>query len=174
MSVPTISFPTKNLMKSVLNFSENVHYQTCPGDLILDTLRLGEGALSDTGALIIQTGEFTGRSPKDKFIVKDEVTENTVHWNEFNIPVDEKYYQSSVSIFVIKVRCCQAKQYFQYLKQQSLRLYVIFYHPIFLLIRWDEPTQELRGIFFQGYPEKGSAYCLPVSHQLAKTDLSFV
>src|SRR5215204_2094621 len=92
MSVPTISFPTKNLMKSVLKFSENVHYQTCPGDLILDTLRLGEGVLTDTGALIIHTGEFTGRSPKDKFTVKDEVTENTIHWNEFNIPVDEKYY----------------------------------------------------------------------------------
>ena len=93
MSVPTISFPTKNLMKSVLKFSENVHYQTSPGDLVLDTLRLGEGVLNDTGALVIQTGEFTGRSPKDKFIVKDEITEDTVHWNEFNIPVDEKYYQ---------------------------------------------------------------------------------
>src|SRR6187549_2772346 len=92
MSVPTISFPTKNLMKSVLKFSENVHYQTCPGDLVLDTLRLGEGVLNDTGALVIQTGEFTGRSPRDKFTVKDEITENTVDWNEFNIPVDEKYY----------------------------------------------------------------------------------
>ncbi|HEV8273280.1 MAG TPA: phosphoenolpyruvate carboxykinase (ATP), partial [Chitinophagaceae bacterium] len=79
-------------MKSVLKFSENVHYQTSPGDLVLDTLRLGEGVLNDTGALVIQTGEFTGRSPKDKFTVKDEITENTVHWNEFNIPVDEKYY----------------------------------------------------------------------------------
>ena len=92
MSVPTISFPTKNLMKSVLKFTENIHYQTSPGDLVLDTLRLGEGVLSDTGALVIQTGEFTGRSPKDKFTVKDEITENTVNWNEFNIPVDEKYY----------------------------------------------------------------------------------
>ena len=92
MSVPTISFPTKNLMKSVLKFSENVHYQTSPGDLVHDTLRLGEGVLNDTGALVIQTGEFTGRSPKDKFIVKDELTENTVHWNEFNMPIDEKYY----------------------------------------------------------------------------------
>ena len=92
MSVPTISLPSKNLMKSVLKFSENVHYQTCPGDLVLDTLRLGEGSLNDTGALVIQTGEFTGRSPKDKFTVKDEVTENTVHWNDFNIPIDEKYY----------------------------------------------------------------------------------
>jgi phosphoenolpyruvate carboxykinase (ATP) len=88
MSVPTISFPTKDLMKSVLKFSENVHYQTSPGDLVLDTLRLGEGVLNDTGALVIETGVFTGRSPKDKFTVKDEITENTVDWNEFNIPVD--------------------------------------------------------------------------------------
>ena len=92
MSVPTISFPTQNLMKSVLKFSENVHYQTSPGDLVLDTLRLGEGVLSDTGALVIQTGEFTGRSPKDKFIVKDELTTHTVNWNDFNLPLEEKYF----------------------------------------------------------------------------------
>src|SRR6188474_1581832 len=92
MSVPTISFPTKNLMKSVLKFSENVHYQTCPGDLILDTLRLGEGVLSDSGALVIRTGEFTGRSPKDKFIVRDQVTEATIHWNDVNQPIDQKYF----------------------------------------------------------------------------------
>src|SRR6187402_426325 len=92
MSVPTISFPTKNLMKSVLKFSENVHYQTSPGDLVLDTLRLGEGVLCDTGALLINTGEFTGRSPKDKFTVKDELTANTVHWNDFNIPLDPKLF----------------------------------------------------------------------------------
>src|SRR6187399_879050 len=92
MSVPTISFPTKDLMKSVLKFSENVHYQTSPGDLVLDTLRLGEGVLNDTGALVINTGEFTGRSPKDKFTVKDEITANSVHWNDFNIPIEEKYF----------------------------------------------------------------------------------
>ena len=92
MAIPTISFSTKNLMKSVLKFSENVHYQTSPGDLVLDTLRLGEGVLNDSGALVIQTGEFTGRSPKDKFIVKDEATASTVDWNDFNIPIDEKYY----------------------------------------------------------------------------------
>ena len=93
MSLTTIPAPAKNLMKSFLKFSENVHYQTSPGDLVLDTLRLGEGSLSNTGALVINTGEFTGRSPKDKFTVRDEVTDQTVHWNEFNIPIEEKYYQ---------------------------------------------------------------------------------
>ncbi|HEV7621841.1 MAG TPA: phosphoenolpyruvate carboxykinase (ATP) [Flavisolibacter sp.] len=80
-------------MKLGLTNSENLHYQSTPDDLIQDTLRLGEGVLTDSGALAIKTGEFTGRSPKDKFTVKDEITENSVNWNEFNIPLEEKYFQ---------------------------------------------------------------------------------
>jgi phosphoenolpyruvate carboxykinase (ATP) len=53
---------------------------------------MGEGVLSNTGALVIQTGEFTGRSPKDKFLVRDETTSDTIDWNEFNIPLEEKYF----------------------------------------------------------------------------------
>jgi phosphoenolpyruvate carboxykinase (ATP) len=93
MSIPAIAFPTDNLLKSSLKLSENIHYQLSPEELVQDTLRLGEGVLNDTGALVICTGEFTGRSPKDKFTVKDEITADTVHWNEFNIPMEEKNYQ---------------------------------------------------------------------------------
>jgi phosphoenolpyruvate carboxykinase (ATP) len=92
MSVPVTSVSTRNLIKSGLRLTENIHYQLSPEELVQDTLRLGEGALSDTGALVISTGEFTGRSPKDKFTVKDETTAGSVHWNDFNIPIDEKYY----------------------------------------------------------------------------------
>ncbi len=42
-----------------------------------------EGMLSDTGALVIRTGEFIGRSPRDRFIVKDEITTATVDWNSY-------------------------------------------------------------------------------------------
>lgn len=75
-----------------LFISNNIHYQSTPDELVQDTLRLGEGTLTDTGALAIQTGEFTGRAPKDKFTVKDEITEGTVNWNNFNIPIEEKYF----------------------------------------------------------------------------------
>ena len=92
MSVPTISIPTHNLLKLGLKTTNSLNYQQTPEELTLDVLRLGEGVLNDTGALVILTGEFTGRSPKDKFIVKDEITEKTVHWNEFNQPIDEKYF----------------------------------------------------------------------------------
>ena len=39
-----------------------------------------KGHVSELGAVNVMTGEFTGRSPKDKYIVKDAVTENTIWW----------------------------------------------------------------------------------------------
>jgi phosphoenolpyruvate carboxykinase (ATP) len=88
MSIPTVSIPRKSLLKVGIQNSESIHYQLTPEELVQDTLRIGEGILNDTGALVIRTGEFTGRSPKDKFTVKDETTADSVHWNEFNIPID--------------------------------------------------------------------------------------
>ncbi len=92
MSYPTLSLPIQALVKLGLQNTPNVHYQLTADELIQDTLRTGEGVLNDTGALVIQTGEFTGRSPKDKFIVKDAITTDTVNWNDFNIAIDEKYF----------------------------------------------------------------------------------
>ena len=45
--------------------------------LVQDTIIQGGGTLSNTGALIINTGKFTGRSPKDRYIVEDDVTKTT-------------------------------------------------------------------------------------------------
>ena len=92
MSVPTISISKTELVKLGLTKTESIHYQSAPDELVQDTLRRGEGILTDTGALSINTGEFTGRSPNDKFTVKDEVTESTIHWNNFNIPIEEKFF----------------------------------------------------------------------------------
>jgi phosphoenolpyruvate carboxykinase (ATP) len=92
MSVPILAFSKKALIRLGLTNTENIYYQLSPEELVQDTLRIGEGVLNDTGALVIKTGEFTGRSPKDKFIVKDEITEKTVNWNDFNLPIDAKYF----------------------------------------------------------------------------------
>ena len=56
-----------------------------PAELVEHAIISGQGMLTDTGALAIETGEFTGRSPKDRFIVCDEKTENTVWWGDINI-----------------------------------------------------------------------------------------
>ncbi len=92
MSAPIFAIPVKTLLNLGLKNTESIHYQLSPEDLIEDSLRIGEGVLNDTGALVIKTGEFTGRSPKDKFIVKDEQTTDSVHWNDFNIPIEPKYF----------------------------------------------------------------------------------
>jgi phosphoenolpyruvate carboxykinase (ATP) len=49
-----------------------------------------KGQLSELGAVNVMTGEFTGRSPKDKYIVKDAVTENSVWWNSDKAANDNK------------------------------------------------------------------------------------
>jgi len=54
--------------------------------LIAAALEKGEGVLTDKGALMCDTGTFTGRSPKDKFIVEDELTSDPVWWGEINQP----------------------------------------------------------------------------------------
>ncbi|GAA4077782.1 phosphoenolpyruvate carboxykinase (ATP) [Flavobacterium cheonanense] len=49
-----------------------------------------KGQLTELGAVNVMTGEFTGRSPKDKYIVKDAVTENTIWWNSEKAVNDNK------------------------------------------------------------------------------------
>mgnify|MGYP000038209129 FL=1 len=65
-----------------------------PDDLEKITLDLGLGELADSGALSIDTGKFKGRSPKDRFIVKDEITEDAVWWGNINIPFEPDHYSS--------------------------------------------------------------------------------
>ena len=93
MSVQTmIAAPKNALLKLGFSNVENVHYQLDPTTLTEQSVKRGDGVLNDTGALLVNTGKFTGRSPKDKFTVKDAITENTVNWNDFNLPIEEIYF----------------------------------------------------------------------------------
>jgi phosphoenolpyruvate carboxykinase (ATP) len=95
MSVSTMTeAPVRALAELGLQTSQPVHYQLTPTELSAQTIERNQGVLNDTGALLINTGEFTGRSPKDKFTVKDELTADTVHWNDFNIPIESKYFDN--------------------------------------------------------------------------------
>jgi len=71
-----------------LKHVSTAYWNMTPAELVEETILLSQGTLTNTGALAIDTGEFTGRSPKDKFIVKDASTENSVWWSQFNIPFD--------------------------------------------------------------------------------------
>lgn len=75
-----------------LNNVASAYWNLPPAELVEETINLGQGMLTNTGALAVDTGEFTGRSPKDKFIVQDDKTRESVWWSNFNIPFDEKKF----------------------------------------------------------------------------------
>ncbi len=83
---------TRQYFNNRIANSEDIYYQLLPEELIRQATEKGEGVLNDTGALVINTGEFTGRSPKDRFIVKDGLTADTIDWNAFNQPIEGKYF----------------------------------------------------------------------------------
>src|SRR5580693_6939719 len=60
--------------------------------LIEKAIERGEGALSEGGALVVRTGQFTGRSPKDKYIVREPGTESTVNWGSVNQPMTPEHF----------------------------------------------------------------------------------
>ncbi|TAE30477.1 MAG: phosphoenolpyruvate carboxykinase (ATP) [Cytophagales bacterium] len=68
---------------------KEVYFQLSPAELIEAALLNGEGHLTDTGALMCATGTYTGRSPKDRYVVLDDSTQNEVDWGTVNIPFDE-------------------------------------------------------------------------------------
>ena len=55
-----------------------------------------KGQVSELGAVNVMTGEFTGRSPKDKYIVKDAITENTIWWTSEHAKNDNKPIKTKV------------------------------------------------------------------------------
>lgn len=84
-----------NLKESIgLENLGNVFWNLSPAELVEDTVILGQGVLTDTGAIAVETGEFTGRSPQDRFVVCDENTENTVWWGDINKKFDPSKFDA--------------------------------------------------------------------------------
>jgi phosphoenolpyruvate carboxykinase (ATP) len=104
----------------ILNY-KRAFWNLTAEQLIEETIKREQGVLSDTGAISVKTGEFTGRSPKDRFIVKDDLTENSVDWGDINIPFEKKNFDSLYSqiteyfsdkdLFIKDAYACSDPQY---------------------------------------------------------------
>ncbi|MEK6452248.1 MULTISPECIES: phosphoenolpyruvate carboxykinase (ATP) [Myroides] len=86
-SISLEKYGIKDVVEVIYNPSYDVLYneETNPNLTGYD-----KGVVTELGAVNVMTGEFTGRSPKDKYIVKDSVTENTIWWNSPESPNDNK------------------------------------------------------------------------------------
>jgi phosphoenolpyruvate carboxykinase (ATP) len=92
-----------------------------PSELVEDCINRNQGFLTDNGALAIDTGEFTGRSPKDKFVVYDDTTKDSVWWGDVNNNFDaEKFdilhnrmlaYMGGKEIWVRDAYACADPEY---------------------------------------------------------------
>jgi phosphoenolpyruvate carboxykinase (ATP) len=69
-------------------------------DLVKSAIASNEGTLASNGALAVSTGHFTGRSPQDKFIVEDEISQNTVFWG----PINQKFKASDFDNLYAKMQ----------------------------------------------------------------------
>lgn len=82
----------KALNPNLISATMNIHKNLSPEELKQHCLRLGVATLGENGTLVIRTGQFTGRSPKDKFFVRENASAADIDWNEFNIPIEEAYF----------------------------------------------------------------------------------
>ena len=71
-----------------------VYRNLSPACLTEAALRRGEGVLSDTGALVVKTGKFTGRAPKDKFIVDTPGVHDLIAWGSVNRPITKDKFRA--------------------------------------------------------------------------------
>ncbi len=84
--------PNAHLSDLGLKNVSAAYWNLSPSELVEESIIQGYGELTDTGALAVDTGEFMGRSPKDKFIVNDAETENSVWWGDINIKFDAEKF----------------------------------------------------------------------------------
>ena len=152
MSANKKSLTMKNVsIKSLedLRITEvNANWNLSPEKLTEISLSMNYATLANSGAISINTGEFTGRSPKDRFVVKDSNTENTVWWGDVNIPFNpEKYntlynkvteYLKGKDVYVRDVYACADENF-------RLNIRVINEYPwsnLFVYNMFLRPTEE--------------------------------
>ena len=76
----------------LINLGRIYHNLPIP-ELVKHALARGEGQLASNGALVVETGKYTGRSPNDRYIVKEPSSQDEIDWNQHNVPISEKQFE---------------------------------------------------------------------------------
>lgn len=86
----------KELLPIDLGIAGNgfIHHNVSVPYLVEEALLNGEGVLSDKGALCVETGKYTGRSPRDKFIVDSPAVHDKINWGSVNVPISVEKFES--------------------------------------------------------------------------------
>ena len=80
-----------------LDQNDEVYWNLNPSELYEHAILHGEAILTADHALLVHTGKFTGRSPKDRFIIKQPSIEDEIDWGEINQPASEEIFNNLFS-----------------------------------------------------------------------------
>ena len=135
-----------------INISEGyslVHWNLNPSEIIEYAIKLGEGHQTNKGALRVLTGQYTGRSPKDKFFVEEPSSQDKIWWGDINQPTSQELFDHMrekvcfhlglrEDLFVMDLFCGTDPTYRLPIRVVS----EVAYHAIFARNMFVRPTQE--------------------------------
>ena len=75
-----------------INETANIHWNLNIPELIEHACRRDEGRMTADGAFVALTGEHSGRSPNDRFVVDEDETNNEIAWGEVNKPISKDHF----------------------------------------------------------------------------------
>ena len=96
--------PAYGLDAQGIETGANIFWNLTTAPLVEKAVAHGEGQLTKDGALLVDTGKFTGRSVKDKFIVRDATTEETINWGKINQPMATEHWANLKADFVAALK----------------------------------------------------------------------
>jgi phosphoenolpyruvate carboxykinase (ATP) len=92
--------PSHGLDAQGIRTGATLHWNMTTAPLVETAITRGEGKLTRHGALLVDTGKFTGRSVKDKYIVRDTTTEDTINWGAINQPMAGEHWANLKADFM--------------------------------------------------------------------------
>ena len=95
--------PNRGLEAQGISTRAKIMWNLTTAPLVEQAVARGEGKLTKDGALLVDTGKFTGRSVKDKFVVRDAVTESTINWGPINQPMTGEHWANLKADFLAAV-----------------------------------------------------------------------
>ena len=95
--------PAFTLVNQGLHTNAALHWNLLTPSLVEEAIRRNEGVLAADGPLVVETGKHTGRSAKDKYIVKDAETADTVWWGKTNVPMDPAHFAALKEDFLAEI-----------------------------------------------------------------------
>jgi phosphoenolpyruvate carboxykinase (ATP) len=95
----SISLPDQGIVTDA-----QIHWNLGTAPLVEAALKRGEGQLTKDGALLVDTGKFTGRSVKDKYVVRDATTESAVNWGSINQPMSTEHWANLKADFMAALK----------------------------------------------------------------------